>query len=265
MAGAIIARLSEGGRIWALGALMGNDKALEALNRALLACWRRHDRLVVLGNMLGAAGDPSRTLDLMLRLRRRLMATDVACNALFLRGAQEEMWHKLLALQFALSPLDVLDWMLAHGLAATIAAYGGSIEEGRIACRNGPSAIVRWTNSLRRLQGAHPGHADLLNTLQRAALSTDGRILLSAAGADAGRPLDGQGDAFWWNGQSDTALAHGLDHSDDPGWKNVTLLVRGTGLPAEKEHAARILTVTRDRPALVALDRNGTMVERIEG
>ena len=45
------------------------------------------------------------------------------------------MWHKLLRLQFAMAPLDVLDWMLERGLAAIIEAYGASIAEGRIACR----------------------------------------------------------------------------------------------------------------------------------
>ena len=263
MTGTTIADLADGGRLWALGAVQGNDGATETLSRALLARWRRGDKLVVLGNMLGDTGDPARTLDLMLRLRRRLMAIDLACSAFFLRGAQEEMWHKMLALQFAMSPLDVLDWMLAHGLAATIVAYGGAIEEGRIACRGGPSWIVRWTNGLRARQAAHPGHAELLNTLQRAATGADGRILLSAAGVDAGRTIDEQADAFWWNGQNDTALAANLDR--EAAWQTVVRLVRGIGAAAgETDDAGRVLTVSRDRPALVALDGTGTLIERIE-
>ncbi len=134
-----IARLSDGGRIWALGAQQGNDRALEALAAALLQRWQRGDKLVVLGNMLGGDGDPARALDLMLLLRRRLLATNLASgDVFFLRGAQEEMWHKLLGLQFAMSPLSVLDWMLARGLAATVEAYGGTIEAGRAACRARP-------------------------------------------------------------------------------------------------------------------------------
>ena len=106
MTGPTIARLSDGGRIWALGAQQGNDRALEALAAALLQRWQRGDKLVVLGNMLGGDGDPARALDLMLSLRRRLLATNLACDVFFLRGAQEEMWHKLLSLQFAMSPLS---------------------------------------------------------------------------------------------------------------------------------------------------------------
>ena len=107
-----IARLSGGGRIWALGALLGDDDALEALARAVLSRWQPGDRLVVLGNMLGPNGDPAGTLDGLLRLRRRLMAATRGCGILFLRGAQEEMWQKALSLPFAMTPLEVLDWML---------------------------------------------------------------------------------------------------------------------------------------------------------
>jgi serine/threonine protein phosphatase 1 len=158
---ATIARLGDGARTWALGAQMGDDAALESLAHALLKRWQRGDALVVLGNMLGANGDPARTLDLLLLLRRRLMAANLACDVHFLRGAQEEMWHKLLRLQFAMTPLAVLDWMLERGLAATIEAYGASVAEGRIACRGGPLAIARWTTGLREQQALRAGHADL--------------------------------------------------------------------------------------------------------
>jgi serine/threonine protein phosphatase 1 len=265
MTGSTIARLGKGGRLWALGAQHGDDRALAALVQALLARWQRGDKLVVLGNMLGSDGDPVRTLDLVLLLRRRLLATNLACDVHFLRGAQEEMWHKLLSLQFAMSPLGVLDWMLARGLHAVIEAYGGEIEEGRAACRAGPLAIARWTVGLRELQMTRAGHGELLNSLMRAALSADGSVLLVAAGVDASRPLDDQADAFWWNGQSDTALAAALCSGTEAGWSSVTRLVRGAGAAAgETADDGRVLTVTRARPALVALDDAGTLLERLE-
>jgi hypothetical protein len=55
------------------GALLGDATALEALARAVLSRWRPGDRLVALGNMLGPNGDPARTLDGLLLLRRRSM------------------------------------------------------------------------------------------------------------------------------------------------------------------------------------------------
>jgi serine/threonine protein phosphatase 1 len=260
-----ITRLRGSGRIWALGALLGDDGALERLAHVVLGHWQSGDELVVLGNMLGPNGDPVRTLDLLLTLRRRLMAANLACGVFFLRGAQEEMWHKLLRLQFAMTPLDVLDWMLERGMTATIEAYGASVAEGRIACRGRASAIARWTSGLRELQAVHAGHTDLLNALQRAVLDANGAALLSAAGIDATRPLADQADAFWWNGQGDAALEAALARSGDDEWRHITRLVRGTGpMGGDTRDEGRVLTVTRDKPALAVLDAGGALLERIE-
>jgi serine/threonine protein phosphatase 1 len=260
-----IARLSRDGRIWAVGALLGDDAALETLACAVLSRWRPGDRLVVLGNMLGPNGDPARVLNGLLLLRRRLMAASWGCGVLFLRGSQEEMWQKALSLQFAMTPLEVLDWMLGRGLAAIIQAYGASTTDGRIACRNGPTEIARWTRSLRQQQAANPGHAELLNSLKRAALAADGALLLSAAGVDATRPLNEQGDAFWWNAQSDATLAAALSGGEAAGWDAGTRLVRGAGLLADAAaDDGPVVTLTRARPTVVALDPAGAVLERIE-
>ena len=264
---ASIARLRDGGSTWALGALDGDDDALARLGGALMQRWQPGDRLVVLGNMLGAAGHTPRMIDLMLLLRRRLLARPGAEveDFVFLRGAQEEMWHKVLQLQFALSPLDVLDWMLARGLAAMIEGYGYSINEGRVACRNGPLAIARWTTGLRGRQALQPGHNDLLNALSRAALSADGRLVFAATGVDPGRPLGEQADAFWWNAQSDAALDEALGTASDGGWPAIARVVRGAG-PSKNEarDEGRVLTVSRETPAVVALDADGVVLDRIE-
>lgn len=264
---ASIARLREGGTIWALGALAGDDAALERLGNALMQRWQPGDRLVVLGNMMGAAGNTPRTIDLLLLLRRRLLAKPGAEveDFVFLRGAQEEIWQKALQLQFALAPLDVLDWMLARGLDAIIEAYDYSIAEGRIASRNGSLAIARWTSGLRQCQAARPGHYDLLNGLSRAALSADGRLVFAASGVDPGRPLDGQADAFWWSTQTDAALDETLAKASDGGWSAIDRIVRGTAPPRNApQDAGRVLTVTRATPAVVALDADGAVLERIE-
>jgi len=262
-----IARLRDGGKLWALGALMGDDEALAALARPLFERWRGGDRLVVLGNMLGPNGDPVRTLDWLLALRRRLLAAPGAraCDLVFLRGAQEEMWHRALRLQFALTPLQIFDWMLERGLAAIVEAYGLSIAEGRGACRNGPSTISRWTGTLRSRQAAYAGHADLLNALSRAARNADGTILLSAAGADPARALDSQADAFWWNSETDETLAAAIARSESIDWSPVRRMVRGVG-PSENRAGdeERVVTVARPTPALIGLAADGSVIERIE-
>jgi len=116
----------------------------------------------------------------------------------YLRGAQEEMWHKLLQLQFAGNPGEALAWMVREGLGATIRAYGGELRHGFAATRDGPLTITRWTTTLRNAMNARPGHITLFGRLRHAAATADGQLLFVHAGVDAGKPLAGQGDAFWW-------------------------------------------------------------------
>ena len=138
---------------------------------------------------------------------------------MFLRGAQEEMWQKLLQLQFATAPVDVLSWLLQQGVEPTLRAYGGSVEEGNVAARDGPVALTRWTSGLREAMNHTPGHAALMSSLRHAALTDDGNLLFVSAGLDPDRPLDAQGDAFWWGD-------HGFDSIAGP-YDGFRMVVRG--------------------------------------
>ena len=76
-------------------------------------------------------------------------------DIVFLRGSQEERWQKGMQLQFAPNPREVLPWVINQGVGATIQAYGGNLDEGLRAVRDGAMSITRWTNALRAaLQGA---------------------------------------------------------------------------------------------------------------
>ncbi len=187
-------------RVWAVAAIHGEAGRLAALHRVLADAFEDSDRLVYLGNYLGGA-EVLRTVEELLALRRaliarpRLFASDVA----YLRGSQEEMWQKLLQLQFAPNPREVFDWMMGHGLDATLRAYGGDEKAGAAAAREGAVGITRWTQSLRAAMQARPGHATLMSALRRAALTDDGKLLFVHAGIDPSRPLSAQSDSFWWN------------------------------------------------------------------
>lgn len=158
------------------------------------------DRLVYLGNYLGYGGAIVATLDELLDFRRRMLARRraFACDVVHLRGAQEEMWHKLLQLQFAPNPGSVLQWMLRAGIEPTIAAYGGDLRQGFAATRDGPRTITRWTGTLREAMNAVPGHTTLLTGLRHAARTEANGLLFVHAAINPGRPLASQGDAFWW-------------------------------------------------------------------
>jgi serine/threonine protein phosphatase 1 len=144
-----------------------------------------------------------------LHFRRAVLSQpgSFACDIAYLRGSQEEMWQKLLQLQFAVSPRDVLQWMLDQGIGPTLAAYDGDPQHGFAACREGPSAITRWTSALRAKLNATAGHNQFLSALRRAAFTDDGALLFVHAGLDPTRPLDAQGDAFWWGGRRLLELA----------------------------------------------------------
>src|SRR3546814_10284034 len=108
----------------------------------------------------------------LVRFRRFFLArppyTDPA-DIVFLRGGQEEMWHKMMQLQFAIDPGEVLRWMLRHGAEATLRAYDGNPAGGLASAREGALALTRWCGTLRNAMRAAPGHYTLLSALKRAA------------------------------------------------------------------------------------------------
>ena len=63
-----------------------------------------------------------------------------------------------------------------EGVEATVRAYGGDLQHGFAASRDGPRTITRWTSAMRNAMNAAPGHRMLLANLRHAALSEDGRL-----------------------------------------------------------------------------------------
>ena len=198
-----IAVLRHPRRIWAIASVHGETARLAALHRQIARSYLPGDRLVYLGNMMGRGSDPAGTVDQVLAFRRAVIGTHgmFAGDVAILRGAQEEMWQKLLQLQLALDPAEVLAWMLDQGVAATLEAYGGNAADGLAAARAGAPACARWTAGLRDAVHARPGHTHFLAALRRAAVSDPrdgGAILFVNAGLDVSRPLAAQKDSYWW-------------------------------------------------------------------
>ncbi|HEX3954973.1 MAG TPA: hypothetical protein VHW90_15455 [Stellaceae bacterium] len=200
-----LAQLRQARRIWAISAIHGERERLARLHDRIAAQFADGDRIIYLGNYCGRGGAVAATIDEMLDFRRRVLSRPraFACDVVFLRGAQEEMWQKLLQLQFAPNPNQILNWMVREGIETTIEAYGGELRQGLAASRDGPRTITRWTTALRNAMNATAGHTALFTSLRHAAVSSDKRLLFVHAGLDETRPLTEQRDEFWWGGGAD--------------------------------------------------------------
>lgn len=198
--------------IWAVAAVHADLDRLSAVHQTIWRYFRPGDRLVYLGNLIGHGGRAVDTINTILAFRRALISLPgmKADDIIYLRGAQEEMWQKLLQLQFAPNPRDVLEWMLNQGVEGTLASYGGAADQGMAAARGGTMTLGRWTQALRTAMQSCPGHSELFSALRRAAYThppIDGAaegegagVLLVSAGVDPSRPFGQQGDRFWWGG-----------------------------------------------------------------
>ena len=202
-------RLVRSRRIWAIASVHGEAERLAAIQNRIGERFAAGDRLVYLGDYLGYGPESAAVVDALLAFRRAVLAQPNAFSGdvVLLRGSQEEMWQKLLELQFAPNPREVLAWMLEHGVAQTLGSYGIDHRPGVAACRDGVLAITRWTASVRAAVEARPGHRQLLTALRRAAFTEDGALLFVNAGVDARKPLDLQRDVFWWGGSDVLELA----------------------------------------------------------
>jgi serine/threonine protein phosphatase 1 len=203
----IFATLRAEGRVWAVAAIHGEAERLATLHRQIAPMFQPGDQIVYLGNYSGHGRWVRETIDELLLFRRALLArVGVECaDLVFLRGAQEEMWQKLLQLQFAPNPMQVLQWMIGQGIEPTIEAYGARVEEAAQASREGTLSLTRWTVQLRQNLRAYDGHNALMSALRHAAFSDT--LLFVHAGVDPHRPLSAQSDSFWWGGSGFSSIA----------------------------------------------------------
>ncbi|MBL4800334.1 MAG: hypothetical protein JKY45_00475 [Emcibacter sp.] len=219
--------LDQARRIWAVGAIHGEVNALAALHAELIPRFQPGDRLVYLGNYFGKRLTAIETVNELLLTRRKLMSLGQSSkpNAfVYLRGAREEMLTKLLQLQFAPNPAEVMDWLLGHHLGAVLECYGTREHVARAIAREGTLSISKWTSSLRRIINDHPGHGNFFSNLRRAAFTREGKILFVHASLDVSRPVNMQKDNFWWdNGRFDeidsayygfSRIVRGYDHAN---------------------------------------------------
>jgi len=197
-------------KIWAIGSIHSRLDAFNSIKEHLLEKFEERDYLVFLGNIIGVGKKPKETLSSAIDLRNRLLAK-FSLNpnkVIFLRGAQEEMFLKLLQLQTAPNPQDIVSWMFGHGVDATIESYGFKKKDALDISTQGTLAISKWTTKLNKAISTNSGHQQYFDHLKHAAFSKSKKILFLNRGVDVSRPLSAQNDCFWWGYQNFSNLDH---------------------------------------------------------
>lgn len=198
----IFAQIGDKKRIWVIGFPGGDAVRLRFLHKKISTDFSVGDAVVYLGNLMGSGPDSVKTVDEALLFRRAVISIPGVSqyDVIFLRGQQEEMWSKLMQIQFSQEPLEVYKWMLTRGLRQILQSYEVDPDEGLRIIPQGVVAISRWVSALRAAQAAHDGHIDYMGALKHAAYTADESVLFVHRGLRHEVSLNLQGDAFWWGG-----------------------------------------------------------------
>ena len=145
--------LKNASRIWAVGSIHSNLKSFNYIKNFTLNNFRNGDKLIFLGNVIGLGEQSKETLTSILELRFDLMSKFKLKpnNIIFLRGAQEEMFSKILQLQIAPNPTEIINWVFDHGVDKTLNSYGFSENEVKNIASSGTIKISKWTSSLNKI------------------------------------------------------------------------------------------------------------------
>jgi len=194
------AELKKSKTIWAIGSIHSNLESFESIKAHILKNFSNGDKIIFLGNIIGLGNNCKETLSSVISMRNFLLSKFLLQpeDIIFLRGAQEEMFLKLLQLQIAPNPNDIVKWMFEHGVDKTAESYGFKKNEIIEISTRGTLSISRWTKNLTRIIKGIPGHNEYFFSLHHAAFSDTKKILFVNRGVDVSRPLSAQNDCFWW-------------------------------------------------------------------
>ncbi len=254
-------------RIWAVGSIHSNLEAFNNVSKYILENFKKTDSLIFLGNVIGLGNYSKETLSSLIELRFKLMSQFKLKpeKIIFLRGAQEEMINKLLQLQIAPNPNEIVKWMFEHGVDKTLESYGFLKDEVLHIASTGTLSITKWTSKLNSTIKKNPGHTEYLLNLKHAAYSDTKKILFVNRGVDITRPLSAQNDCFWWGYQNFSKI-------DNP-YNSFVRIVRGyqSNLENELEQSKKRVVCTLFKQPLSnnsvfagIFDKNGDIIDLFE-
>jgi len=191
-------------RIWAVGSLHSSINSFQSIKKYISTNFKSGDKLIFLGNLIGYNNQSKEIITDVLSLRFNLMANfnlDPE-DVVFLRGAQEEMFSKLLQLQIAPNPREIIDWIFSHGVDQTLVSYNFEPDQFRNIATQGAIQINKLTSKLNKKISETPGHKEFFSNLKHAAFNSGMEVLFVNRGVDLSRPLSAQNDCFWWGYQN---------------------------------------------------------------
>ena len=196
--------LKTANKIWAIGSLHSSLDSFDSIKKYILSNFDSGDKLIFLGNVIGYGNKSKEIITEVLKLRFKLMAKYKLKNKdiVFLRGAQEEMFSKLLQLQIAPNPIEILDWIFSHGVDNTLISYNFNPDDFKKIASQGTIQINKLTTKLNHEISLNPGHKEFFSNLKHAAYSDTKEVLFVNRGVDISRPLSAQNDCFWWGYQN---------------------------------------------------------------
>ena len=191
-------------RIWAIGSLHSSIESFQSIKKYIFSNFKNGDKLIFLGNLIGYNSFSKEIITDVLCLRFNLMARFELDHEdiVFLRGAQEEMFSKLLQLQIAPNPSEIIDWIFSHGVDQTLFSYNLEPDQFRNISTQGTIQINKLTSKLNKKISETPGHKEFFSNLKHAAFSESREVLFVNRGVDLSRPLSAQNDCFWWGYQN---------------------------------------------------------------
>ena len=254
-------------KIWAIGSIHSSIESFKSIKNYIISKFRQGDKLIFLGNVIGFRNKSREIITELLALRFYLMAKYNLKHEdiVFLRGAQEEMFSKLLQLQTAPNPIEIIDWMFSHGVDQTIISYEFDPNEFRNIASRGTIQINKLTSKLNYEISKIPGHKEFFSHLKHAAYSDTKKVLFVNRGVDITRPLSAQYDCFWWGYQNFSLI--------DKPYNTFKRIVRGyqSNPHNDLENSKKRILCTLFRQPLQnnkilagIFDRNGDILELFE-
>ena len=154
--------LKNANKIWAIGSLHSSLDSFYSIKKYILSNFESGDKLIFLGNVIGFGNKSKEIITEVLKLRFKLMAKYNLKNEdiVFLRGAQEEMFCKLLQLHIAPNPSEILDWIFSHGVDQTLVSYNFEPDQFRDISTQGTIQINKLTSKLNKKISETPGHKE---------------------------------------------------------------------------------------------------------